>query len=52
MIVQKLFANRAQDISDVESIADWMRAMIDWKYVLTQLGPLGELKQDPTVVLA
>lgn len=50
LIVQKLFANRTQDILDVESIADRMRAMIDWNYVLTQLGPLAELKEDPTIM--
>ena len=50
LIVQKLFANRAQDVADVESVTDRMRGMLDWDYVVAQLGPLAELKEDPAIM--
>ena len=50
LMVLKLFASRPRDIIDVESVADRMRESLDWDYVAAQLGPLAELKEDPTIM--
>lgn len=50
LMVQKLFANRAQDIADVESVADRLQQELDWDYIAAQLGPLAELKEDPAIM--
>ena len=51
LIVQKLFASRPRDISDVQTIADKQRGNIDWNYVESQLSPLAELKDETEMML-
>ena len=51
LIVQKLFANRAQDVADVETVTDRMWGLLDWEYVEAQLGPLADLKEDPAIMV-
>jgi hypothetical protein len=50
LIVLKLFAFRPQDLVDVESIAAQRGKSLDWKYVLENLTPLAEVKDEPAVM--
>ena len=51
LIVYKAFAGRALDWADVESvIAKQPRGKLDWRYILAQLKPLAELKEDAGIV--
>lgn len=50
LIVQKLFAFRPRDVSDVEGIAIRMAGQLDWEYVENQLRPLAEVKDEPAIL--
>lgn len=50
LVVQKLFAFRARDVADVESVALRMRGRLDWDYIASQLGPLAEVKEEPEIM--
>lgn len=50
LIVLKLFAFRAQDLVDVESIAARHRESLDWAYVLDNLAPLAAAKDEPAIM--
>ena len=51
LIVYKAFAGRPLDWADVESvIAKQPRGKLDWRYILAQLAPLAELKEDDQIV--
>lgn len=50
LMVLKLFAFRPQDLVDVESIAGLRGKSLDWKYVLENLNPLAEVKDDPAIM--
>ena len=52
LVVQKLFAFRARDLPDVETIVLRQRGRLDWDYIDTQLRPLAELKQQPEIMHA
>ena len=49
-MVLKLFPFRPQDLVDVESIAGLRGKSLDWKYVLENLNPLAEVKDDPAIM--
>ncbi len=46
LMVMKLFAGRAIDLRDVESVAIRFGRKVDWEYVETNLLPLLEAKED------
>jgi hypothetical protein len=50
LMVHKLFAFRAQDVIDVESIAIRQRGGLDWGYIESHLRPLAELKGKPEIL--
>jgi hypothetical protein len=50
LIVLKLFAFRARDVADVESIVARQQASLDWTYMREQLTPLAELKEQPSIL--
>jgi nucleotidyltransferase AbiEii toxin of type IV toxin-antitoxin system len=50
LIVLKLFASRPLDIRDAEGVVVRHRERLDWRYIEDQLGPLVEVKQDPTIL--
>ncbi len=50
LMVMKLFASRAIDIRDAEGIAVRHEKALDWHYIETQLTPLAELKDDPSIM--
>ena len=50
LMVQKLFASRPRDISDVQTIAGKQRGHLDWTYIESQLAPLVELKEQPEIM--
>ena len=50
LIVLKLFASRAIDIRDAESVAVRNKDRLDWDYVGEQLSPLAELKEAPEIL--
>lgn len=50
LIVLKLFASRAIDIRDAESVAVRNKGRLDWKYIQEQLRPLAELKDASDVL--
>jgi len=50
LIVQKLFAFRARDTPDVETIVLRQRGRLDWDYIDTHLRPLAELKEQPEIM--
>jgi hypothetical protein len=50
LMVLKLFAFRPQDLVDVESIAARQGRSIDWTYVLENLAPLAEVKDEPAIM--
>ena len=50
LMVQKLFASRPRDISDVQTIAGKQRGHLDWTYIESQLAPLAELKEQPEIM--
>jgi hypothetical protein len=52
LMVLKLFAFRAQDLVDVESIAARRGKSLDWAYVLENLTPLAEAKDEPAIMNA
>ena len=50
LIVLKLFASRAIDIRDAESIAVRNKGSLDWQYIQEQLRPLAEVKEAPDIL--
>jgi hypothetical protein len=50
LIVFKLFAFRPQDLVDVESIAARQGKLLDWTYILENLTPLAEVKDEPAIM--
>lgn len=51
LIVYKAFAGRPLDWADAESvIAKQPLGKLDWRYILAQLAPLAELKEDAQIV--
>jgi hypothetical protein len=50
LVVLKAFAGRPQDWIDVEGILVRQGEGLDWGYILRQLPPLCELKEDPEVL--
>ncbi len=51
LIVLKLFASRAIDIRDAESVAVRHGKSLDWGYIEEQLTPLTEAKEEPEILL-
>lgn len=49
LIVSKAFADRTRDWADIESIVQ-KQLTLDWNYVLEQLTPLVELKEEPEIL--
>ncbi len=49
LIVFKAFANRLQDWADIQSILI-AQEKLEWDYVLEQLSPLVELKEEPEIL--
>ena len=49
LIVFKAFANRLKDWADVESVV-FVQKTLDWDYILGQLSPLVELKEEPEIL--
>ena len=50
LIVLKLFASRAIDIRDAETVALRQQKRLDWRYIEEQLTPLAELKEAPEIL--
>lgn len=50
-MVLGLFAFRAQDLADVDSIAARNGELLDWEYVLDHLAPLVEAKDEPAIMV-
>ncbi|MSV31746.1 MAG: hypothetical protein EXQ57_04425 [Bryobacterales bacterium] len=50
LIVMKLFASRPQDIRDAEGVALRHGKTLDWNYVVEQLAPLVEAKEEPEIL--
>ena len=51
LIVQKLFAYRPRDISDVDSVAARQAGCLDWSYIEQELTPLADLKEQPEILI-
>ena len=49
LIVFKAFANRLKDWADIENVLS-IQTNLDWKYVIEQLSPLVELKDEPEIL--
>ena len=50
LVVLKLFAYRALDIRDAESVVLRKKREIDWGYISDQLRPLAEIKGEPAIL--
>ncbi len=50
LIVLKTFADRPKDWLDIDGIIVRQDAVLDWRYIHTQLAPLAELKDAPELV--
>jgi len=50
LLVLKTFSNRPKDQQDLSGIVARQRSQLDWAYVETQLQPLLELKEDPSIL--
>jgi hypothetical protein len=50
LVVMKAFASRDQDWLDIKGILIRQGNRLDWPYILEQLPPLCELKEDPAIV--
>jgi hypothetical protein len=50
LIVFKAFADRSKDWMDIEGVIIRQGTRLDWSYILTELGPLAELKEAPEIV--
>ncbi len=50
LIVMKAFAARPKDWVDLEGIMIRQGDRLDWAYILTQLQPLVELKEEPEII--
>lgn len=50
LVVFKAFADRPKDWLDVEGVIIRQGAQLDWKYILTELAPLAELKEEPEIL--
>ena len=49
LVVMKLFAFRARDVADVETVVVRQRDSLDWNYIEEQLTPLAEVKDEPGI---
>ncbi len=49
-LVLKLFAFRARDLLDAESVAARQGNSLDWEYIERSLGPLAEVKEQPEIM--
>jgi len=50
LIVMKLFACRPQDIRDAQGVSLRHGKTLDWNYILEQLAPLAEAKEEPEIL--
>jgi hypothetical protein len=50
LLVLKAFADRPKDWMDIEGIVIRQSPRLDWSYVVEQLAPLAELKEDATLL--
>jgi hypothetical protein len=51
LVVLKSFANRPQDWQDVNAILERQgKENLDWPYIVTNLSPLVEVKEDPQIM--
>ena len=50
LVIMKAFASRAQDWIDVEGILIRQKKSLDWRYIMEQLTPLVEVKEDPSIM--
>jgi hypothetical protein len=50
LMVLKLFAFRPQDLVEVESLAARRDKSLDWAYVLENLSPLADAKDEPAIM--
>ena len=50
LMILKPFAFRAQDLADVESLAARRGTSLDWAYVLENLNPLAEARDEPAIM--
>lgn len=50
LIVLKLFASRPLDIRDAEGVAVRQWGRLDWQYIVDELRPLAEIKDDPAIL--
>jgi len=50
LIVLKLFASRPLDIRDAEGVAVRQKDRLDWRYIMDQLLPLAEIKDEPAIL--
>jgi len=50
LIVLKAFADRDQDWIDVEGVILRQKGLLDWDYIFSQLTPLAQLKESPTLI--
>lgn len=50
LIVLKAFADRMKDWADIEGILDRQKKHLDLDYVIEQLTPLCELKEEPEII--
>jgi hypothetical protein len=50
LVVLKLFAFRARDVADIETVVMRLRGRLDWDYIEAQLAPLAEVKDQPEIM--
>jgi hypothetical protein len=50
LVILKSFADRARDWADIETVLARQQNNLDWSYILEQLRPLCELKENPEIV--
>jgi len=50
IVIMKAFAARPKDWIDVEGIVIRQGCVLDWAYVLRQLEPLADLKEEPEIL--
>jgi len=50
LVVLKAFANRPQDVIDVQSVVARQQGRLDWNLIDDELTPLVELKEEPEIL--
>ena len=50
LVVMKAFASRPRDWEDIRGILIRQEGKLDWALILSALGPLAELKEDPAIL--